>query len=174
MPDSALPTPSAVGLAAASGDPIKFRGIIQRSDWKITPVPAQHVGFMQTMTFAKITDGTSKTLLVAEKRVAPSLYEPTSDNSTPGDNRGWADGWDYDQLRSTMFPLEPDGDGPGLVILHTDRWNAFNYQFGSAHPGGMNAIFADGSVTSISFDIDRETFNRLGGRADGEAISQSY
>jgi hypothetical protein len=32
----------------------------------------------------------------------------------------------------------------------------------------MNAGFADGSVHAISYDIERELFNRLGHRSDGE------
>jgi hypothetical protein len=35
-------------------------------------------------------------------------------------------------------------------------------------------VFADGSVTFIKFDVDLETFNRLGNRADGEVITQEY
>ena len=38
----------------------------------------------------------------------------------------------------------------------------------------MNAVFADGSVTSLSYDIDPETFNQLGNRADDETIKGSY
>ena len=45
---------------------------------------------------------------------------------------------------------------------------------GSAHSGGINAVFADGSVSFISYDVDLETFNRLGNRGDGETNSQSY
>jgi prepilin-type processing-associated H-X9-DG protein len=68
-----------------------------------------------------------------------------------------------------MFPLEPDRD-----VDDTSVFAPIHYQFGSAHPGGINAAFADGSVTGLSFDIDRETFNRLGHRDDGELITQSY
>ena len=45
---------------------------------------------------------------------------------------------------------------------------AFGYSFGAAHPGGMNTGFADGSGRLISYDVDRELFNRLGHRSDGE------
>jgi len=33
---------------------------------------------------------------------------------------------------------------------------------------------ADGSVTFIAYDVDLETFNRLGNRDDGEPITQNY
>ena len=49
-----------------------------------------------------------------------------------------------------------------------------NYKLGSAHSGGINAVFADGSVTFITYDVDLETFNRLANRDDGEVITQSY
>ena len=164
-----LPTQNAVQQAAAVGDPIQYRGVIQRGDWKAVnsgpAAPGLHIGFAVKMTFAKIIDGASKTLLVAEKRLPPSLYT----GGSVADNAGWAEGWDYDILRSTMYPLEADGE-----VNDTGLHAVIQYQFGAAHPGGMNAVFADGSVASLSYDIDRETFNRLGNRQDGETISQSY
>jgi prepilin-type processing-associated H-X9-DG protein len=42
---------------------------------------------------------------------------------------------------------------------------------GSAHQAGINAVFADGSVTMIGYDIAPEIFNCLGHRADGQAVS---
>ena len=74
------------------------------------------------MTFAKITDGTSKTLLVAEKRLQPSEYE----TGGVADNAGWAEGWDYDILRSTMYPLEEDGE-----VKDTSLHAVIQYQFGA-------------------------------------------
>ena len=32
------------------------------------------------------------------------------------------------------------------------------------------AVFGDGSVHTINYDVDRETFNRLGHRSDGEIL----
>jgi prepilin-type N-terminal cleavage/methylation domain-containing protein/prepilin-type processing-associated H-X9-DG protein len=166
---SSLPTGS---LAKAA----KFRGIIQRTDWLVilSGAGSRHLGFTAKVSFAKITDGASKTLLASEKRLRPTEYsglstrEGATDRQAPKfDDRGWADGWDYDHLRSCMFPLEQDGELPELD-------DDFAYSFGSAHPGGINALFADGSVTSISYDIDRETFNRLGHRSDGEPITQGF
>ena len=143
---------------------VKFSGVIQRCDWN--PTSRTHAGFTKKLTFAKINDGTSKTLLVSEKRVPPSSY---NDGTIVSDNRGWADGWDYDCLRSTMFPIEPDAEVKDVTVFAP-----IHFQFGSAHSGGVNAAFADGSVTTISYDIDRENFNRLGHRYDGETIIGEY
>ena len=155
---------------------VKFRGIIQRTDWQVVPVSPFNPlggrigGFGVKMTFSKITDGSSKTLLIGEKRLRPSEYQglSTRPNAQPKaaptfDDRGWADGWDYDVLRSTMFPIAQDGELPEEDI-------DFAYSFGSAHASGMNAILADGSGTFINYDIDREMLNRLGHRSDGETV----
>ena len=144
---------------------LQFRGIIQRADWRPTATGGIHLGFAKKVTFAKITDGTTKTLLASEKRVPPGDYG----GGLVSDNRGWADGWDYDNLRSTMFPLEADGE-----VKDKSVFAPIHFQFGSAHSGGVNAVFGDGSVTTISYDIDRETFNRLGHRHDGETITSEY
>ena len=42
--------------------------------------------------------------------------------------------------------------------------------FGSAHPGGINFVFCDGSVQSISYEIDRELYVALGNKSDGLMI----
>jgi prepilin-type processing-associated H-X9-DG protein len=40
----------------------------------------------------------------------------------------------------------------------------WEFHFGSAHPGSIQAVFADGSVHSINYDIDLNVFNALGTR----------
>jgi prepilin-type N-terminal cleavage/methylation domain-containing protein/prepilin-type processing-associated H-X9-DG protein len=149
-----------------------FRGIIQRSDWvAASPLTnGYHIGFMPKMTYAKITDGTSKTMLAGDKWVHVSQYLGPLDQTA--DDKGWADGWDFDTLRSTL--LQPRSDNEDPPIPPNDPQDIGNYQFGSAHPGGINALMADGSVTGMSFDVDIETFNRLGSRQDGETITQDY
>jgi prepilin-type N-terminal cleavage/methylation domain-containing protein/prepilin-type processing-associated H-X9-DG protein len=178
--DGAHPTKVLVDNMRNQGTPVQFRGIIQRTDWELVsvspfnPEGARRAGFGVKMTLSKINDGTSKTLLASEKRLRPSEYlgnstrEGATENQAPTfDDRGWADGWDHDILRSCYFPPQQDNETP---VEDLD----FAYSFGSAHAGGMNALFADGAVTSISYDIDRETFNRLGHRSDGETITQSF
>jgi prepilin-type N-terminal cleavage/methylation domain-containing protein/prepilin-type processing-associated H-X9-DG protein len=152
----------------------KFRGIIQRGDWT-GPSTYIHAGFMVKMTDAKVTDGMSKTLLVAEKWVHATQYQPSDLASTvSADNKGWADGWDFDCLRTTMLQPRQDSAGPPTKTGDPGNVDPSSYVFGSAHPGGINAVFGDGSVAFITFDVDLETFNRLGNRQDGEPITQSF
>ena len=42
--------------------------------------------------------------------------------------------------------------------------------FGSAHPGGTQFVFCDGSVHLISYDADRTMFQRVCHRSDGETL----
>jgi prepilin-type N-terminal cleavage/methylation domain-containing protein/prepilin-type processing-associated H-X9-DG protein len=111
--------------------------------------------------FADITDGTSSTLLVGDKRLNRALLgQPQRDDDT-----GYASGFDADVIRRTDLPPAPDynaarGDG--------------DYRFGSSHIGGFNAVFADGSVHYLSYSIDATTFRYLGNKSDGQAISGDY
>jgi prepilin-type processing-associated H-X9-DG protein len=50
-------------------------------------------------------------------------------------------------------------------------WNVIH--FGSPHPGGINAVYADGSVHSISYDVNVEVFNALGSRNGDETFASS-
>jgi prepilin-type N-terminal cleavage/methylation domain-containing protein len=172
-PRGGLPSRSQVQLAKLDGRPVQYRGVIQRCDW--VPVnqpgnpnaPGSHVGFTKKVSYKNVTDGSAKTLLVSEKRLRPSEYSgvksfnPGAGGAVAFDDKGWADGWDFDNLRSTMFPIEPDGEDS-----RDDQ--TFGYAFGSAHSAGINALFCDTSVRMIQYDVDRETFNRYGHRFDGE------
>lgn len=44
------------------------------------------------------------------------------------------------------------------------------YQFGSAHPAGIMAMMADGSVRMLAFTVDPTVFNNLGNREDGQSV----
>jgi prepilin-type processing-associated H-X9-DG protein len=49
--------------------------------------------------------------------------------------------------------------------------SGFAYGSSSAHAGGINACFGDGSVRFIKNSINRTVWWSLGTRANGEAIS---
>jgi len=169
-----------------------YDGVIVRATWRYLSgggtqpwvgEPATMV--TQPVKMSKITDGTSKTLVVAEKYIRSDNYETNLANHN-SDDRGWTDGWDADQMRSTAFVPVRDGDPIGwdpsqaqLVRYFADDFSggpvggSYNIlQFGSPHTGGVIAGFADGSVHSVSFDIDVTVFNSLGTR-NGMALNET-
>jgi prepilin-type N-terminal cleavage/methylation domain-containing protein/prepilin-type processing-associated H-X9-DG protein len=112
-------------------------------------------------SIAQITDGTSNTLLVSEKRLNRAFLG----RKAPDDNQGYTAGWNYDTVRKTSRPPAPDysapfGDGGGI--------------FGSSHPNGVNAVLADGSVRAISFAISKRTFSLLGSESDGQPLPSDW
>jgi hypothetical protein len=138
-----------------------YFGVIVRSNYFAPHPPDKAVkGFYSPINFAKIEDGSSKTLVIGEKRLRPSQYE-TGDWH---DDKGWADGWDPDVMRYTLCPPTQDQESPGADPN-------FGNTFGSAHPAGFNAGMADGSVQTLTVNIDLELFNRLGHRSDGEVVN---
>ena len=109
------------------------------------------------ITTALVTDGTSNTILVGEKRLNRlGLGAIQSD-----DNEGYTSGWDHDVIRRTDRDPRPDPNASGAYGEE---------RFGSSHPGGFQVVLADGSVRFLSFDIDLTNFSRLGHRSDGEVV----
>jgi hypothetical protein len=172
---STVPGEGTVNTFASAGAPITFHGIIQRSDWSyLYPSPSKHTGYMQRMTFAKITDGASKTLLASEKWIYPGWYD---EGGGSGDNFGWADGYDCDTIRSALYPIRPDSEGVPIAIIQNSSdkndggcGRPSNMSFGSAHSGGINCLNGDGSVRTVAYGIEQEVFNRYANRSDGETF----
>jgi len=103
-----------------------------------------------------IQDGTTNTMLIGEKYLDPNHYRSGRDG---GDNQPMFQGYDADTVRFTLY--RPAQDRPGLNKIRA---------FGSAHPGGFNFVYCDGSVQLINYDIDSTVFEYLGNRKDGQVI----
>lgn len=113
---------------------------------------------VNSIDFAMFTDGTSNTLLVAEKQTNIKNF-----GGSGGDNEPYVNsGWDQDEVRwgsLTSFP-QSDRDHPAEPPTF---WSS---RFGSSHSGAFNAVLVDGSVRSISYNVDAESFRRACVRND--------
>ena len=161
------------------------------------------IHFRSEIKFSQIPDGTSKTYLIGEKYLSPAGYQDSRDlnsfagRAELGDNKSMYIGFEEDTMRlahagtnsdnsprpSTQMtaPNDPqsyqpsaDADTPDSEVLSNRNLVAF----GSAHPGGMNMAFCDGSVQLINYDIDRFAHrwnaNRLDGFAEGQVIDDGF
>ncbi len=135
---------------------------------------------------AQIQDGTSNTIMVGEKFIPPQFYQGGWDT----DHYGLVGGGWVDDRRSCASGISPAGAAavtqPGqninlsnpardtnLNLIPTtppnNDWRSI-FMMGSAHPAGMNAVFADGSVHNVKYGIDSQVFNALGNRDDGTTL----
>jgi len=118
----------------------------------------------------KIIDGSSNTLMVAEKAVHPDWL-----GNNGGDNEYWNNsGWDEDVIRYGAG-VNSSGVKFGMPIIPDDLApdsTGWYDVFGSSHAGGVNACLADGSVRMINFQIDSQTYRRLSHRQDGEVTGE--
>ena len=174
-----------------------YDGVIVRTPYRITgcdptsacsaatqtaPARGQYVpGNPKAVQPKQVTDGMSNTFMVSEKYVRSDVYyggvSPTRVFSA-SDDRGWTDGWDPDTVRFTGY--QPIGDSdPSCFTSDVNISRRCNgdgpdvFFFGSAHTGGINAVFADVSVHFISFDVDVVVFNSLGTRNGEETVDIS-
>jgi prepilin-type N-terminal cleavage/methylation domain-containing protein/prepilin-type processing-associated H-X9-DG protein len=144
--DGATTTQALCDYAASNFD---GTGVVKRYDWN---------------RIADIPDGTSNTLLVAEKRLNLTRLGKIQHD----DDIGYTSGWDQDTIRSTERPPAPDFHGDD------DPEATGELLFGSSHPGGINALMADGSGRFIKYTIDPRTFKLLGNKSDGMVFSSDY
>ena len=123
----------------------------------------------------KIKDGTSKTILLAEKSVPSEHYRITGSNPWPyWEVFGYYTGADWPHMRVFGALTQGDASPRGEIGIMSDdapRAGRDQFGFGSAHDGVICSVFGDGSAHLISEDGDLFILDQLGKRADGFAPS---
>lgn len=112
-----------------------------------------------------IEDGMSNTLLVGEKCMNAAF---AAEGEHDDDDAGYVTGWDWDTIRWGYLAPAPDYLDP-IRGQHIDLMGAF----GSSHPGLFNASFCDGSVRTISYDVESLVFEFVCSRNDLEAYDST-
>ena len=147
--------------------------------------PAQYrrwdgiVGYRRGASLRQITDGASKTLLVGEKYLSKDMY---TNGRHDADNNSMYEGFDWDTVRwgGAQAAVNPN-DNPGKIpvqdaISRAGSTSDFAEHFGGPH-SVLNTANCDGSVASVSFDVDPEIWNaqsrRNGGKTGRERIGGS-
>jgi prepilin-type N-terminal cleavage/methylation domain-containing protein/prepilin-type processing-associated H-X9-DG protein len=153
------------------GDNGRFNGVISPG------VDAAYGGFKYPGTrMASITDGTSNTIAFAEKFMPIWAWT----DWWSGDDKAAFHGYDDNTFRSTVnhpsYGPNPTRDcqvgrSPNCPV--PDDWAA-KFLFGSNHPSGINAVFADGSVHHIPYSVSPGVFNALGHASDGTVINIDF
>ena len=119
-----------------------------------------------TLQLRDVTDGTSNTIMFGEKYMNPDFLEGWE----PGDDWSLYTGFQGDIARSTWY--DPTS-GMGWFMLPDTQGLDSRGSFGSAHAGVVNFSLCDGSVRSLSFEIEPLTYRYLGNRTDGQTIDKS-
>jgi len=110
------------------------------------------------VSFARITDGTSNTLLVGEKHVPRSQWgvAPGDGSIYNGDHE-----WNFARIAGPGYPLASSPDD-------MTQWE---WVFGSYHSGGLcQFVMADGSLRALPNSVDTTILGRLACRDDGLPI----
>jgi len=136
-----------------TSDPTQISGIFSR--------------FGMCIRIASVSDGTSNVIFVGE------ILSDCTDH-----NGGW---WDRNQganaHASTSVPLNDMTTCPNSRKISNpacttqSNWN-YSWGFRSAHTGGGQFLMGDGTVRFISENIDYMTYQKLGGRRDGQPVGE--
>jgi prepilin-type processing-associated H-X9-DG protein len=109
----------------------------------------------------QVTDGISKTIFFGEVRVPCSIHA----------RAGWAHTNNGNGYCTTLVPINYDtcDDYASNPCNRPCNWN-MEVGFKSAHPGGAQFLFGDGSIRFLEEAIDHQLYQYLGAKADGEAV----
>ncbi len=125
----------------------------------------------------QMTDGASNTIFSAEKYLHESLYFGSgADYSTSAcsDNGGALQGYDWDNIRWATSRTNWNGKAlvrdyepqPDTYITSSGQGEMCTVRFGGPHSSVFNAVFCDGSVRPLEFEIDMAVLEAYAVRND--------
>ncbi len=145
------------------------------------PTPPKRNGMLEYNTrvrVADVTDGTSNTLLLAERFHFDPVFD--SFDPTPGatiDSWGYFTGSDMDAwlypVTAVNFQLPKSDAGLTGDAQWSEQVKRFD-AMGSGHPGGANCAMTDGSVRFVTNNISVLTLLQLATRSGGEVINPDW
>jgi prepilin-type N-terminal cleavage/methylation domain-containing protein/prepilin-type processing-associated H-X9-DG protein len=163
--------------------------------WTVTNVcdktvpPAARINFVHCQNgvsyyrsevkLSMISDGTSGTYMVGEKYLFPEGYDGALSGQagwTYAENQGMYTGAEWDNQRVAFEPTNTNFP-PSIATLEDcqprqDRLKYDSYAaFGSAHSGGLNMAMCDGSIHTVSYDIDARVHRNLANRMENETAT---
>ena len=108
------------------------------------------------MNFSAITDGMSSTILLLERRPELSMWSSMYATTFQG----------------VLTSIKPNSGSIDLTTSNGLGIRATNNGASSLHAGGIvNAVMADGAVTSFTNSIGFDVYNYLGNRMDAQVAS---
>jgi prepilin-type N-terminal cleavage/methylation domain-containing protein/prepilin-type processing-associated H-X9-DG protein len=136
-----------------------------------TRLPAGYQPAPSWLRLTDITDGTSNTLFFGEKQVNRNSWGYRSGpNWVPGG--GTQTCHDGSTLNGAFGATAARVAGNGRSLMRDDEPCGNGLQrFGSAHPGGVNFTFGDGSVRTLRFATFDMVLSQLATRDGGEVIT---
>lgn len=137
--------------------------------------PAAITRFAKT-GFNSVPDGSSNTIMFAEKAVNAKYYSYSADGDHWWDLMGYYVGADWPTMRTTGMDILSDTQArPQWVLDQADpnTGSTPEFGFGSAHTGVFVAVMGDGSTKTINNAIDLLVFDYVGKRADGQVVDLS-
>jgi prepilin-type N-terminal cleavage/methylation domain-containing protein/prepilin-type processing-associated H-X9-DG protein len=154
------------GACADYAPTLEVDEVLARLGW-VDPVADYRGVLVVTATrLTDIMDGTTHTILLTEDAGRPRLWQagkPGPDQVVEGGPPGFKNG-------IILQGSTPNGMmKPGRCALNCTN----DHELYSFHPGGANAVFADGSVHFLKAGIDLRLLARLITRAGGEVVSAS-
>ena len=161
----------------AMWSPESYESLLETANWTRTNDPETIyyqtgvIYYRSTVRPAQVTDGMSKTYLAGEKFMSTEYYDNVNGvegNGILGDNQSaWA-GYEWDNHRVAWNPASEHSESfyqPARDDDLNDEKGIF--AFGSIHPSSFNMAYCDGSVRTISYDVDKTAHRLNANRLDG-------
>jgi prepilin-type N-terminal cleavage/methylation domain-containing protein len=121
----------------------------------------------QSLAKLSAADGTVATLLVGEKCMNVGVLGLAQTD----DDGGFIEGWDWDTIRWGWFPPSADWFNSNPVSANDGSAIPLHAAFGASHPAGFQAVFGDGSVRQIKYEVDFKLFGYICSRNDGTIVT---